>query len=207
MGSHAFSRELLHEPVDESRQMFPSSRFKYRDTRRRLLEAEPGDFTPRVRIGVDVGIGEKKSNDYSAVCVACQLAGAPEWDILEVWRGQVGEDKLLRAIGSRYELWRPYSPVVHCEAVQAQAWLAKALMRYGVIVTPETPTRDKVIRAEPTAVLYENGQVWHDEALRDGEFEHELSRFPVGENDDQVDALNYAMDALAGKPAPSITVL
>ena len=193
MGSFAFAREYLHQPVDESRQMFPRSRFRYSNMRERLLMAEPGEFAARVRIGVDVAVGEKKENDYSTVTVTAQIGGAAEYHVVHSWRGRARQAALVDRIGFIHDLWRPYAPVIRAESTQAQVWLAHALREaFGVPVEEVHPQKDKIIRAEPLAVLYENGQVIHDESLRDGDFELELTQFPVGEHDDMVDSHVYA---------------
>lgn len=209
MGANAFAREYLHQPVDESRQMFPRSRFRYSQMRERLLNAEPGTFRARVRIGVDPAVGEKRENDYSALTVTARPGPAAEYHVVGSWRGRKRQSALVDQIGQTYDLWRPYSPVVVAESVQAQAWLAQALRDslWGVIVEEAHPNRDKIIRAEPLAVLYENAQVYHDESLRDSDFELELTQFPAGEHDDMLDSHVYATMAVAQGVRPTITVV
>ena len=151
--------------------------------------AEPGEFTARVRIGVDPAVGEKRENDYTAITVTAQIGGAAEYHVVQAWRGRKRQAELVQHIGLTHDLWRPYAPVIRVEVVQAQQWLAQALRdAFGIPVEEVRPTTDKIIRAEPLAVLYENSQVVHDESLRDGDFELELNQFPVGEHDDYVDA-------------------
>ena len=62
-------------------------------------------------------------------------------------------------------------------------------------------------RAAPLGVRYENLQVYHDESLRDSEFENELEQFPAGEHDDQVDAVVYAASDLSNRRRPQIRCL
>lgn len=206
MGSFAFAREYLHQPVDESRQMFPRSRFRYGDMRRRLLEAEPGELVARVRIGVDPAVGEKRENDYTAIIVSARVASSSEYHVVGAWRGRKRQADLVQQIAVTHDLWRPYSPMIRCETVQAQAWLAQALRAapYGLPVEEVRPTTDKIIRAEPLAVLYENQQVVHDESLRDGDFELELTQFPAAEHDDFVDAHVMATMGVALNQRPRI---
>ena len=194
MGSFAFAREYLHQPVDESRQMFPRSRFRYSNMRERLLMAEPGEMQARVRIGVDPAVGEKRENDYTAIVVTAQVGSSAEYHVVSAWRGRKRQADLVSQVAMTHDLWRPYSPLIRCETVQAQAWLAQALRErpYGLPVESVVPTRDKITRAEPLGVLYENGQVLHDDGLRDGDFELELTQFPAGEHDDYVDAHTMA---------------
>ena len=53
------------------------------------------------------------------------------------------------------------------------------------------PDKDKVTRFMPLAARYESGVICHARGLSPA-FEDELLAFPVGEHDDQVDALSYA---------------
>ena len=208
MGSAAFSRELLHEPVDDSDKLFPREHFQYRDMRRRLLTAEAYEFkSPRLLIVVDPAIGEKRTNDYSAIAVVGKIEPAT-YDVLDVWQGRVTQKALGARIFATFELWRRYHPVVLSESVQAQAWLAQHLRdEYSLPVKELVPLRDKELRAAPVSVLYENHQVWHDEALRDGDFELQLTQFPLGEHDDMVDTMVYGLTDLSARATPRVTRL
>jgi phage terminase large subunit-like protein len=208
MGSAAFSRELLHEPVDDSDKLFPREHFQWRDMRRRLLTAEAYEFkSPRLLIVVDPAIGEKKTNDYSAVGVCAKVEPAT-YDVLDVWQGRVSQKQLGARIFATFELWRRYHPVILSESVQAQAWLAQHLRDEYILVVKELiPLRDKELRAAPVSVLYENHQVWHDESLRDGDFELQLTQFPLAENDDMVDCVVYGLTDLSARVTPRATRL
>ena len=62
------------------------------------------------------------------------------------------------------------------------------------------PISDKVSRFAPLEARYELGQVYHVRGLPQA-FEAELLSFPIGNHDDQVDALAYAWQALGLLPA------
>jgi predicted phage terminase large subunit-like protein len=57
-----------------------------------------------------------------------------------------------------------------------------------------TPDRDKVTRAQPLALRYEQGLVFHEQLP--SWFEDELLAFPQGVHDDAVDAAVYAYQAV-----------
>jgi predicted phage terminase large subunit-like protein len=158
-------------------------------------------------IVVDPAIGEKKTNDYSAVGVIGKVEAAT-YDVLDVWQGRVSQKALGARIFATFELWRRYHPVILSESVQAQAWLAQHLRdEYSLVVKELIPLRDKELRASPVSVLYENHQVWHDESLRDGDFELQLTQFPLGEHDDQVDVVVYGLTDLSARVTPRATRL
>jgi predicted phage terminase large subunit-like protein len=208
MGSAAFSRELLHEPVDDADKPFPREHFQYRNMRSRLLAAEAGEFSSvKLKIVVDPAIGQKKTNDYSAIQV-CARVERGTYDVLDVWQGRVTKSKLMARLNSLHELWRRYHPVIVAESVQAQAWLAQSLREeYNLPVKEITPHKDKELRAAPISVLYENHQVFHDESLRESEFELQMTQFPAAEHDDMVDANVYGLTELSGKATPRATRL
>lgn len=202
MGGAAFSREYLHDPVDESTQKFPRSLYRYRDVSERVEGST-------VAISVDPATSEKSDADYSALSSIAKVGDAAEYDVLDVWRGRVSDDKLIRRITAEYAKWRDRgaSVFVVFESVQAQVWGANAMRRAHVPTRSVRPNRDKVLRAVPASVLYENGQVWHAPHLRDGEFEAEMERFPAGEHDDMVDTVTYGLDELASAARPRVRSL
>jgi predicted phage terminase large subunit-like protein len=188
---------MLHRPIDPETAIFRRSDFRYRAQRQRLLESRDVPSV-KLRIAVDPAISLKSSADYSAIAVVAQVGASPELDVLDVWRGRLSARKLAERVKAEADRWARYSPVVVSESVAAQAWLAQALRDLGVAVREVRPQADKLNRAAPLGVRYENGHIYHDESLRDGEFEAELERFPLGANDDMVDAVVYAcMDMTA----------
>ncbi len=195
MGWRAFSREVLHQPVNEDEQLFKRGYFKHRDA-----PIRPEITT--IRIAVDPATGEKSSSDYSAIMVVgrTESYGKPvEYDVLEAWRGRMRGENLQAQVRNVYEKWLQagYRPIVLFEAVQAQVWASQFLQARGMPVRPIRPNRDKVLRAEPAATLYEQGSVFHATELEDGPFELELEQFPSSEFDDLVDALVYALTDLS----------
>ncbi|RTI04502.1 hypothetical protein CSW30_13240 [Thermus scotoductus] len=69
----------------------------------------------------------------------------------------------------------------------------------------ETATRGKAIRAEPVALLYEQGKVHHVGAFR--ELETQLTGWAPGDptSPDRMDALVWAMTYLMNRPAPGLS--
>lgn len=72
--------------------------------------------------------------------------------------------------------------------------LIQTARKMGVPLRTLKADRDKVTRATPASVWYENGMVYHrQEASWVGAFESELLNFPNGKHDDQVDTVAYAV--------------
>jgi predicted phage terminase large subunit-like protein len=207
MGSAAFSREILHEPISDEDKTFPRDRFRWRNTKSRLLASDGTEFKRvKLRCIIDPAIGEKVSNDYSAIAVCAQVQPG-EYDVLDVWQGRLKQAQLIERCRHFDHVWKLWHPVWIVESVAAQAWLAQELRRVGLSVREVKPTRDKLMRAEPIGVLYENGQVYHDEALKDGDFELQMHQFPLAKHDDMLDAVVYGITDLAHAPRPKATRL
>lgn len=198
MGSLAYSREILHIVTDENRKRFPSASFRY--------AGSPVGDGARCRIGVDPAVSQKQTADRSAVVVALRERGKGRYHVEEAWADRVRGATLKRRIVEVYRDYkeRGYAPIVVAEAVQAQEWLAQELEDEGIPVKAVRPTVDKLTRAEPVALHYEQGRVTHSEALRGSDFEAELDSFPDGIHDDLVDALVYAVTELQDEPGAGV---
>ena len=76
-----------------------------------------------------------------------------------------------------------------------QAVVVQELLRQTTLpIKGVTPDKDKVTRAQPLALRYEQGLVSHEQLP--SWFEDELLAFPQGAHDDSVDALVYAYQAV-----------
>ena len=167
-----------------------------------LSYAEP-PLAGSLGMGVDLAISTKQDADYSAAAV---LARDDQFIyILDVVRWRAPFNQSLANIARIAERWRAVR--IYIEETQFQAAVVQELLRttrlpvYGV-----RPDRDKLTRFLPMAARYERGLVKHHPRLKDGEFESELLSFPVGENDDMVDAVGYAYDAvMAGAARPAVS--
>ncbi len=99
--------------------------------------------------------------------------------------------------------WHPTA--IGVEVVQYQAAVVQELLRTTTLPVREVrPDRDKVTRFQPLEARYEQGLVRHTPDL-DPAFERELLGFPVGEHDDQVDALSCAWTVLGAARSYAFT--
>ncbi len=150
-------------------------------------------------LGVDLAISTRDGADWTAAAVLGRDTDGLVY-VVDVQRGRFAFDGVLRFVASVAEKWRPR--VVAVEAVAYQLAAVQELVRTTAFtVVPVRPDRDKLTRFQPLEARYEQGLVRHAPWLSQ-EFERELLSFPVGEFDDQVDALSCAWAALAS-PLPS----
>lgn len=154
----------------------------------------------RVGMGVDLAISEKKTKKGSYTAIA--VMGRDQMGdlyVLDVVRDRVNFRKGLALIESMAEKWKPDD--IFVEQVQFQKATIEELLRATTLpIHGKTPDGDKVSRFAPLSARYEEGLVYHHADLPLS-FESELLAFPVGDNDDQVDALVYAWRALGSMHA------
>jgi len=178
-----FRQEYLAEFVDlRGAGIFRSAWYRYYD------EPPPCE---RVTIGVDLAISRKTTADYTVIAVVGTHEG--KYYILDIARDRYTMQETLdriRTLAERYN-----ASTIAVEAVGYQQVIADELARSTMYaIKPIKPATDKVTRATPLASKYEQGLVLHPRSaawLR--AYEDELLAFPVGEHDDQVDAVTYAL--------------
>lgn len=140
----------------------------------------------------DTAFKEKQHNDYS-VCTVWGETGNT-YCLLDVWRGKVEFPELKRIAMSLAERDHPAAVVVEDKA-SGQSLIQELQRNTRLPVIPFKIDRDKVARAESVTPLIEAGKVLLPESaswLYD--FMEELSSFPTGEHDDQVDSTTQALN-------------
>lgn len=97
------------------------------------------------------------------------------------------------------DAWITQSPSwIGVEKQAATLSLFAEVQREGVVVRWLTPDKNKVARAETAVALVDAGRIYFPkDAPWLADFETELTTFPVGAHDDQVDVLSYAANELA----------
>jgi predicted phage terminase large subunit-like protein len=178
-----YMQEFLAEFVDlRGAGIFRSAWYRYYDE---IPQCE------RVTIGVDLAISRKTTADYTVIAVVGKHED--KYYILDIARDRYTMQETLdriRTLAERYN-----ASTIAVEAVGYQQVIADELARSTMYaIKPIKPATDKVTRATPLASKYEQGLVMHPRSaawLR--AYEDELLAFPVGEHDDQVDAVTYAL--------------
>lgn len=154
-----------------------------------------------VVMGVDLAISQRDGADWTAAAVLGRAPDGTLW-VLAAERVRASFHQVLGFIEAMADRWRPR--VVGIETVQYQAAVVQELLRTTRLpVQAVRPDRDKLTRFQPLEARYEQGLVRHAADLPD-DFERELLGFPVGEHDDQVDALSCAWTVMA-YAAPTYT--
>jgi predicted phage terminase large subunit-like protein len=131
-------------------------------------------------------------NDYSV----CTTWGIKEKQVylLHVFRKRLGYPELKRAVREQAEAFSPQVILIEDKASGTQ--LIQELVGEGMhAIKRYEPTMDKIMRMHSVTSTIENGFVHLPEkAFWLGEYLHELTTFPMGKNDDQVDATSQALD-------------
>ena len=143
----------------------------------------------KVTMGVDLAISTKDGADYTAAVVVARHPDGRIW-VLDAARTRATFQDVLRFVQAMAAKHQPSTILV--EQVQFQAAVVSELLRTTSLpVRGVRPDKDKLTRFQPIEARLEQGMVLLDPGLSD-DFQKELLAFPLGEHDDQVDALAYA---------------
>lgn len=148
----------------------------------------------------DTAMKEKTTDDFTAV-VTVGLTPDRELLVLDVFRERLEVPDQWPALKRLRDRWNPIWQGV--EDRGSGVGIIQAARRLGLPVRPLNPVTDKVDRAVPASVWYENHLIFHpfqpDPPWLDP-FEHELLYFPTGSHDDMVDALAYCVREVKSHP-------
>jgi len=143
---------------------------------------------------MDLAISLKETADYT-VLMNCMVTNENDLLIDEVIRGRISGADHLDLLKQNNARFNP--DIIGIEKVQYQLSLIQQAEREGLPVKALTPKGDKVARAIPASAKFESGKVYlkiNQDWLY--EFETELTQFPNGKHDDQVDCISYAVEYL-----------
>jgi predicted phage terminase large subunit-like protein len=131
-------------------------------------------------------------SDFS-VCTSWGIAGKNLY-LLDVLRRRMEYPDLKRAVRGQYERWRPSVVLIEDKASGTQ--LIQELIAEGLhAVTRSQPQSDKIMRMHAQTAMIENGFVYIPEtAPWLAQYLHELTGFPNGRHDDQVDSTAQMLD-------------
>ena len=142
----------------------------------------------RIAMGVDLAISSKDTADYTAIVVMARDEFGKLY-VLDAVRERVDFPNALRLIRNVADKWNPRAILI--EQVAFQAVVVQELLRQTTLpIKGVIPDKDKITRAQPLALRYEQNLVWHE--MLPSWFEDELLAFPNAQHDDAVDALVYA---------------
>jgi predicted phage terminase large subunit-like protein len=140
-------------------------------------------------------------SDFS-VCTSWGILGKDLY-LIDVLRRRMEYPELKRAVRAQYERFR--SSVVLIEDKASGTQLIQELIREGLhAVTRYQPQFDKVMRMHAQTAMIENGFVHlPDTAPWLSAYLHELTTFPKGRHDDQVDSTAQMLDWFKRGSGPS----
>ncbi len=155
----------------------------------RRYDSVPNDFSYCFQ-SWDTANKATELSDYS-VCTTWGVKNGNLY-LLDVYRTRLEFPYLLRAVKERKMAYGVQYVIV--EDAASGTPLSQSLIYEGVYVEKFKPEGDKIIRMHARTPIIENGRVFLPKTadwLED--FEQELSVFPRGKHDDQVDSLSQAL--------------
>jgi predicted phage terminase large subunit-like protein len=133
-------------------------------------------------------------SDYS-VCTTWGLADKKIY-LLDVFRARLGFPELKRAVRDLRLKYQATAVLIEDKASGTQ--LIQELVYEGMPVKATKPEVDKVMRMHAQTAAIENGFVYlPKEARWLAEYVNELTTFPLGKHDDQVDSTSQALGWIA----------
>jgi predicted phage terminase large subunit-like protein len=167
---------------------------------RHYTAAETPQFE-RVVQSWDTASKATELSDFS-VCTSWGIHGKNLY-LLDVLRRRLEYPELKRAVREQYERLRPSVVLIEDKASGTQ--LIQELIREGLYaVTRYQPQSDKIMRMHAQTAMIENGFVHiPDTAPWMAAYLHELTSFPKGRHDDQVDSTAQMLDWFKRGSGPS----
>ncbi len=191
LGTVAFNAQMMGDVRSQGSIMFkPEWMHEYDDLPAIRLEAY---------MGVDLAIGQKTVNDYTAIVTVAIDDKTGNIYVLDAWRSRVTFHEQQEYIKAKYHATSDSDKVngphvIAIEDIAYQRAQVQELQRTTALpVKGVTPSKDKVTRASSLSALMENGKIHFHSSQRD--LMDELLLFPEGDHDDMVDALVMAVDA------------
>lgn len=152
---------------------------------------------------LDTAMETKQTNDYSVCITAVECETG--YYLTDVWRQRVEAPDLERAVKQLYDRELPNEVLIERKA--SGHGLIQHLKRETKIpIKPVEVENDKVARLNAVSPMIESGRVYLPEgASWVVNFVDEMSAFPGGSHDDQVDALTQLLKHIRDKKRQDIT--
>lgn len=184
MGSYAFAAQYQQQPAPAGGGLIKTAWFGEYDVAPTMTS---GDLIVQ---SWDTASKSGELNDYSVCTTWLKRDGCLY--LLHVYRKRLEFPELLRAVKSLYREWNAGELVI--EDKGSGTSLIQQLRKDGIYPREVKPEADKVTRMVGETAIMEAGKVflpkqaaWKDDYLS------ELSRFPNGRHDDQVDSTSQAL--------------
>jgi predicted phage terminase large subunit-like protein len=195
IGEYNFTGQYQQAPTPLGGGMVKAAWFKHY-----AASAVPPQFE-RVVQSWDTANKATELSDFS-VCTTWGIAGNSLY-LVDLLRRRMEYPELKRAVRAQYERFRPSVVLIEDKASGTQ--LIQELIREGLYaVTRYQPQTDKIMRMHAQTAMIENGFV-HLPATAPwlAPYLHELTVFPQGKHDDQVDSTAQLLDWYKRASGPS----
>jgi predicted phage terminase large subunit-like protein len=199
-GYASSNSQYMNDPIDEENQLFKKSYFRYWLTKPEGLH---------VCMTVDLAIGQKQENDYTAILV-CGKDKSHNIYVLDCIRGHWRPSDVVDNIFQMREKWSPHVVGMEVNGFQRT-------MQYGVeeemrkrknhfpITEIKNQINSKEFRIKALEPYYRNnaesnrdsGKIYHAEWMKEKDLEHELLAFPKAKHDDLSDSLSMTLNLLS----------
>lgn len=184
-----FYSQYMNNPVDEEKQKFKASYFRYWTER-------PADLF--VCMTVDPAISQKSSADYFAINVSGMDKDSNIY-VLDTIKGRWAPSDAIEHIFTTYLKWKPTHVGLETAGFQKtlQYSLNDQMQRkniYFAVTELKHVNTTKELRINALEPYFRNGKIFHAKWMKS--LEDELLNFPVGRHDDEVDALASQLELL-----------
>ncbi len=202
IGSQSWASLYQQRPSPEGGAVFKREHFRYYTSDDDFYTLTRPGMEPRrvlkalcwIGQACDTALKAKTTSDWT-VCLTFAVTPDNDIIILDVARARLEVPDQIGFLYAARDKWQV--PGWRWQAVEDKAsgtGLIQEARRAGKPFRVLKADVDKVSRAMPAAVRYENGMVYHPvNASWLADFEHELLTFPNGAHDDQVDGLAYGV--------------
>jgi len=188
LGPRLYSTFYANNPVAEDSRSFDATRL------RKYLTLP--DLPLRIYTAVDPSISERKTADPRAIVT---LGMDPDYSmyVLDARRGRWGVDEFIDHLFEVQERFKPLQIGFEADGYQQLFFwpIREAMRRHGVTLNIRPMSAiargRKIAHIETLHEYLANGSLWIGQGL--GDLEEEFREFPLGQHDDLLDALAYAV--------------
>ncbi|MBS9718527.1 phage terminase large subunit [Pseudohalocynthiibacter aestuariivivens] len=197
LGSYVFAAQYQQSPAPLGGGIVKWDWFRTYD---RAPDRQGGD---RIVQSWDTATTAEEASDYS-VCTTWQVRGQSAW-LLNIYRAKLEFPELRRQVEGEARRWK--ANLILIERAGSGIQLIQDLQRRtGFNVKGIVPKLDKATRLLAVTPVIEGGRVAiPKEGSWLAEFRREISLFPKGRNDDQVDSLSQFLGWFT-QPEPTVLV-
>lgn len=192
LGSFSYSAQYQQQPIPAEGAIIKWSWFNY-------FDELPRD-SRRIVQSWDVAVKAEQIHDFS-VCTTWAIVGY-DYYLLDVYRDRLTFPALLTATKEHSRHWRADTIIIEDKASGSALLQQLSSERFVGVPRPigYTPTLDKISRMSSESATIEAGQVWlKADAPWLVDLRMELTQFPNGRHDDQVDSMSQFLIWARGK--------